>query len=169
MHSHSVVWRVAPVALVLGLLGFASCKGRAPETILYTNPLDSLEQSLTKSGVTIEQGALRVDASGPVTIALAEVRPEAAEQVSLFYRAKLRSQDLKGQAFLEMWCVVPGQGEFFSRALDRPLSGTSDWVSQQTPFFLDSGERAELVKLNLVVTGPGTVWIDDLSLAQAPR
>lgn len=156
------------LAAALALLGVGSCKGLAPERVLYTNPLDSIEQSLTKSGVAIDQGALRVDATGPVTVALAEVRPEAAEHTSLFYRAKLRSQDLNGQAFLEMWCVVPGMGEFFSRALDRPLTGTSDWVSQQTPFSLDAGQRAELVKLNLVVTGPGTVWIDDLSLAQAP-
>lgn len=157
------------LVVALALLGVASCKGREPERVLYTNPLDSIEQSLTKSGVAIDQGGLRVDATGPVTIALAEFRPEAAEHASLFYRAKLRSRNLDGQAFLEMWCVVAGMGEFFSRALDRPLTGTSDWVSQQTPFFLDSGQRAELVKLNLVVTGPGTVWIDDLSLAQAPR
>jgi hypothetical protein len=157
------------LAFLVSLLGVASCKGRAPETVIYTNPLDSLDQSLTKSGVTAEQGALRIDATGPVTIALAEVRPEAAEHANLFYRARLRSQDLNGQAFLEMWCVVTGMGEFFSRGLDGPLTGTSDWVTQQTPFFLDSGQRAELVKLNLVVTGPGKVWIDDLSLAQAPR
>lgn len=156
------------LALAVALLGVASCR-RAPETVIYTNPLDALDQSLTKSGVSEEQGALRVDASGPVTIALAEVRPQAAEHVTLFYRARLRSQNLHGEAFLEMWCAVRGMGEFFSRALDRPLTGTSDWVTQQTPFFLDAGQRAELVKLNLVVTGPGTVWIDDLSLVEAPR
>src|SRR5262245_53077405 len=97
-------------ALFVSLLGVASCKGRAPEAVIYTNTLDALDQSLTKSGVTAEQGALRIDAKGPVTIALAEVRPEAAENASLFYRAKLRSQDLDGQAFLEMWCVVTGMG-----------------------------------------------------------
>jgi len=162
---------VGRLARVLGvlLLGVAACKRAAPPEVIYTNPVDSLEASLTKSGVTADAGALRVDATGPVTIALAEVPLGSAENVVLSYGAKLRSQDLQGQAFLEMWCVVPGLGEFFSRGLDQPLTGTTDWVSRQTPFILEAGQRASLAKLNLVVTGQGTVWIDDLSLSQTPR
>jgi len=157
------------LVLALALFGVAACKRAAPPEVIYTNPVDSLDASLTKSGVTADAGALRIDATGPATIALAEVPLGSAENVVLSYGAKLRSQDLQGQAFLEMWCVVPGMGEFFSRGLDQPLTGTTDWVSRQTPFILDAGQRATLAKLNLVVTGPGTVWIDDLSLAQAPR
>jgi hypothetical protein len=68
-----------------------------------------------------------------------------------------------------MWCSVPGMGEFFSRALHAPISGSTEWVRQETPFFLESGQRAQTVKLNLVVAGKGKVWIDDVSLAQAAR
>jgi hypothetical protein len=66
-----------------------------------------------------------------------------------------------------MWCAFPGAGEFFSRALHAPLTGTTEWTTQETPFFLKKGEVPNLVRLNLVITGAGTVWIDDLTLARS--
>ncbi len=86
----------------------------------------------------------------------------------LIYRARMRSEGLRGKAYLEMWCVFPGQGEFFSRALQSPLSGTNDWTSQETPFFLKKGQDPSRVKLNLVIEGEGTVWLDQVVLAKAP-
>jgi hypothetical protein len=166
-----------PLRAAFALLAAAllACGGTAkPEQKIYANPLDSLGDVLTKSGVAADasvssdgHGSIRIDATGPTTVALAEVRPAAAEDVTLFYRARLRSEGVTGQAYLEMWCQIPGMGEFFSRALQDPLTGTSDWRSQATPFLLQAGQRAELVKLNVVVTGPGRLWIDDLSLSQA--
>jgi hypothetical protein len=67
-----------------------------------------------------------------------------------------------------MWCSFPGKGEFYSRALQSPLTGTTEWTSQQTPFFLNAGENPDNVKLNLIVGGKGTVWIDDVKLTQGP-
>jgi hypothetical protein len=75
---------------------------------------------------------------------------------------------VQGQAYLEMWCRFPGKGEFFSRALQAPLSGTVEWSSQETPFFLKKGEDPDEIKLNLVVNGTGTVWIDDIRLIKGP-
>ena len=72
------------LALVL-LLGVAACNRAAPPQVIYTNPLDSLEASLTKSGVSADGGALRIDATGPVTIALAEVPLASAENATLRY------------------------------------------------------------------------------------
>ena len=63
--------------------------------------------------------------------------------------------------------VVLRHGEFFSRALNSPLSGTTDWVTQETPFFLKAGQDPSQVKLNLVVDGKGSVWIDNVVLARA--
>ena len=65
-----------------------------------------------------------------------------------------------------MWCRVKGQGEYFSRALHAPLRGTQEWVLQETPFYLQPGQEADLVRLNLVVDGVGSVWIDALELRQ---
>jgi hypothetical protein len=38
----------------------------------------------------------------------------------------------------------------------------------QTPFFLKKGEKPERVKLNLVITGKGTAWIDGIRLIKGP-
>jgi hypothetical protein len=81
----------------------------------------------------------------------------------------LRTEGVVGEVFLEMWCHFPGQGEFFSRGLQTQLSGDNSWVSQETPFFLNEGENPDNVKINVVIKGSGTVWIDDIKLLKAPR
>jgi hypothetical protein len=166
---------MATRSLALAALLCLSCSQRPPvEQPLYGDALDSLDGVLSRSGTSLDagvsrdgKGSLRVDATAPTTIRIAEVQPQQAEDAVLIYRASLRSQDLEGQAYLEMWCSIPGMGEFFSRALQAPIQGTTGWMSQETPFFLKAGQVARTVKLNLVVQGKGTVWIDDLSLAIA--
>jgi hypothetical protein len=91
-----------------------------------------------------------------------------AENTRLIYQAKVRTQDVKGQVYLEMWCVIPGKGEFFSRGLQAPLTGTTEWTSVETPFFLEAGQNPDNVKLNLVIDGTGTAWIDDVRLVKGP-
>ena len=58
--------------------------------------------------------------------------------------------------------------EYFSRDLTNPLTGTIDWASYQTPFFFQKGERADRIRLNLVIAGSGTVWIRDIELLHGP-
>jgi hypothetical protein len=41
-------------------------------------------------------------------------------------------------------------------------------VTLQIPFFLKKGEKPDYVKLNIVINGTGTVWIDDVRLLKAP-
>ena len=48
------------------------------------------------------------------------------EEVRLIYRLRLRTENLEGQTYLEMWCSFRGKGELFSRALQSPLSGSQD-------------------------------------------
>jgi hypothetical protein len=67
-----------------------------------------------------------------------------------------------------MWCSFPELGEFFSRSLNSPLSGTVDWKTIETPFFLKKGQKPELIKLNVVINGQGILWIDDISLVKCP-
>jgi hypothetical protein len=38
-----------------------------------------------------------------------------------------------------------------------------------TPFFLEAGQKPDLIRLNLVVNGTGTVWIDDIRLLRQPH
>jgi hypothetical protein len=67
-----------------------------------------------------------------------------------------------------MWLRFPGKGEFFSRGLDRPLTGSMSWMTTTIPFFLKAGEKPDLIRVNLVVEGTGRVWIDDIRLLRAP-
>jgi hypothetical protein len=99
---------------------------------------------------------------------LFEVPNPDVEQRTVIYRARLKTEGLVGRAYLEMWCQVPGLGEAFSRGLDSTLSGSTDWATCQTPFFLKAGERPDLIRLNLVVEGHGKVFIKDVELLAGP-
>lgn len=159
------------------LMIFASaCSTKPAETTeIKAYPVDTLEEIITQSGTQIDaditsdgKGSLRITASEPTTVRLFETGNIDIENVRLIYRAKLRTQDVEGNVYLEMLCDFPGKGEFFSRAIQTSLSGTNEWTSQETPFFLKKGENPDNVKLNLVVDGKGTVWVDDIRLLKAP-
>jgi hypothetical protein len=138
-------------------------------------PVDVLTGIITQSDVAIDpevsvdgHGSLRVTAAAPTTVRLYEMGDVDVENARLIYQAKIRTRDLEGTAYLEMWCHFSGRGEFFSRGLAGAPSGTTDWTSQETPFFLQKGQNPDNVKLNLVVQGTGTAWIDDIRLLSAP-
>lgn len=82
--------------------------------------------------------------------------------------AKVRSEALQGTSCIEMWCHFPGKGEFFSRALHDAVTATTGWTTQEAPFFLKKSEKPDIVALNLVIDGKGTVWIDDIHLVKGP-
>jgi len=138
-------------------------------------PLDSMEGLIARSGVTIDKqissdgnGSLRIEATEPKTIRLFETGDIDIENARLIYQSRLRTEDVEGQVYLEMWCHIAGLGDFFSRGLDRPLTGSTDWVTEDTPFFLKAGQNPDNIKLNLVINGKGTVWIDDIRLLKGP-
>jgi hypothetical protein len=86
------------------------------------------------------------------------VENPAVEDCLLTYRAELKAEALQGRAFLEMWCRLPGRGEFFSKGHKQAVSGTVDWARYEIPFYLKRGQKPDLIKLNVVVEGQGTVW-----------
>lgn len=172
-NARGSVWAAAATAL--GLVTAAQVPQAASVTELRRFALDDLEGVLTRSGVELDtatssdgKASLRVTATEPRTVRLFEVTGLEIDNARLIYEARVRTEGVQGQVFLEMWCHFPGQGEFFSRGLDTPMSGTTEWSSLETPFFLRAGEKPDLVKLNLVVEGTGTVWIDDVRLTRRP-
>jgi hypothetical protein len=138
-------------------------------------PIDSMEGIITRSGVGIDRdissdgnGSLRITATKPAVIRLFEIGDMDVENARLIYQAQVRTENVEGQVYLEMWCHFPGEGEFFSRGLQTPLTGTTEWTTEETPFFLKKGENPDNLKLNLVINGKGTAWIDDIRLLRAP-
>jgi len=166
------------LALVIGLATIACKSEPAPKTAaveLKHFPLDSMEGVRATTGASFDpkisadgKGSLRVEAKEAVTVPLFEVTDVGVENASLIYMAKLQSENLDGKAFLEMWVRIPGKGEFFSRGLDRPITGTMSWMTVATPFLLQAGQKPDLIRLNLVVQGKGRVWIDDVHLMREP-
>lgn len=124
--------------------------------------------TLTQEGVSVAGDGWLVDVPDDQTVRLFELEVPAPEQCRLVYRAKLMSEGLTGRAYLEMWCRLPGRGEFFSRGLAQAVSGTTGWASHETPFLLKKGQQADLLKLNLVVEGSGKVGIRDVEVVKTP-
>jgi hypothetical protein len=157
------------------LAAYLGCAAAAKPELLKRILVDSMEGVLTQTGVSFDavnssdgNGSLKIEASQPATVRLYEVRGVKIENARLIFRARIKTLNVAGQAYLEMWCVFPGLGEYFSRGLNSALSGTVDWTTQETPFFLQKGQTPELIKLNVVVNGQGTVWIDDIQLSKGP-
>ena len=150
---------------------------KAPQEVVELKrfPIDSLEGIMTRSGVQFDKevssdgnGSLKIIATEPTVVRLFELGDIDIENARLIYQAKVRTEGVEGQVFLKMWCHFPGKGEFFSRGLQTPLTGTTNWTAEETPFFLKKGENPDNVKLNLVINGKGTAWIDDIRVLKGP-
>jgi len=128
----------------------------------------SADATISKDVTLDADHAWMVDSAQAQVVRLFEVSNPGVDDCVVIYRAKLKTEGLKGRAYLEMLCGFPQFGEAFSRGLDRTVSGSNDWASYQIPFFLKKGEKPDLIKLNLVVEGAGRVWIKDVELSVAP-
>ena len=111
-------------------------------------------------------GSVKITSLWPTTVCLGEVTGLRIENTRMIYRAQVKS-DLDGQAYLEMWAHIDGRA-YFSRGLNSTIAGKSDWKVIDTPFMFQRGQLPEKITLNLVINGKGTVWIDDIRLAQQP-
>jgi hypothetical protein len=145
---------------------FAASKPSGPtETI---RSFRTSEPTLSRDRITVSGEGWLVDSKEEQTIRLFEIQDPQVEQCLLTYRAKMKTDALAGGAFLEMWCRLPGRGEFFSKGLQQKASGTTDWASYEIPFSLKKGQRPDLIKLNLVVGGEGKVWLKELQVLKTP-
>ncbi len=126
------------------------------------------ERTITQDAVRLDEDSIRIESAGSRTVRLFEVKDPGAQQCVLIYRAEMKGEKVEGRAYLEMWCCFPGRGEFFSKGLHQPLSGTSAWARFEIPFYLKRGEMPDLIKLNLVVEGGGVVWLRNIELLKTP-
>ncbi|MFC1475476.1 hypothetical protein ACFLQW_00555 [Candidatus Zixiibacteriota bacterium] len=167
------------IAMLIGsvvLLLVGSCAERSENLVeLRHFPLDELTGIIADRYIQVDRaisadgnGSLQVTIDQPTVVQLYELDNLDIEDASLIYRARLRTQNVKGRVYLEMLCHFPELGEYFSRDVQTPLSGTTDWTTEETPFFLRRGQNPDRVKLNLVFEGSGTAWIDDIRLLKGP-
>lgn len=166
--------RTLIVCVFFGML-LADCSKPAQVAELRKYPVDELDGIISRTGIAVDKeissdgkGSLRIIAAEPTVVRLFETGDIDTENARLIYQARARTEGVQGKVYLEMWCHFPGKGEFFSRGLDSPLTGTTEWTTLETPFFLQKGENPDNVKLNIVIDGKGTAWIDDIRLIQGP-
>ena len=161
---------------LFGTLLLVVSAGCAPaEVPLKSYPVVSGKDLVAGSAATFDKsvssdgnGSLKLQADQPMTFTLYETGDLDVEDNRVMYRAKLRCEGLQGQAYLEMWCVLGGQ-EAFSRTPNAPVTGDQDWTAVSAPFFLQAGENPDNLRLNVVVEGQGTVWIDEIEVTKLDK
>ena len=126
------------------------------------------DRPITESGVSIEEEGWKVEADGEGAVRLFELPDPGIDRCLLTYRAELRSANVQGGAYLELWCRFAGRGEFFSKGLHQKVMGTMGWSSYEVPFTLEEGQRPDLIRLNLAFEGPGAVWLRNVELLRTP-
>lgn len=114
-------------------------------------------------------GSLRIETQAGGRLRLYELDDVGPIHGRLVYTGFLRSRDLDGTAFLELWCR-PAEGDpAFVRGIQTAVSGTFDWRPQVIGFSNpDLCKGPVSVELNVVIQGSGTVWIDNLRLWSVP-
>ncbi len=162
------------LALILVAAGCTRDAGEMVEIRHY--PVDDLDGVIMADCVQFDgavsrdgKGSIRAATTEPRTFRLYETGDIDVEDARLIYQARLRTQGIEGKVYLEMYCHFPAEGDAFSRGFQTPLTGSTEWVTEEIPFFLRKGENPDNIKLNLVIDGSGTAWIDDIRLLRAPR
>ena len=134
----------------------------------FIKRFDGSEKTITQEAVVSSEGGWLVDVGESQTIRLFEIEIANTDNCMLTFRADLKSKEVQSQSCLEMWCRIPGRGEFFSKGIQNALKGTNDWASYEVPFYLKRGQQPDLIKLNLIVEGRGKVWIKNMELSYTP-
>ena len=137
-----------------------------PQTLRSFDPSDP---TIAGDSITLDGDAWRIAGGAePRTFRLFEVREPGVERCMLTYRARLRTEGVERRAYLEMWCRLPGRGEFFSKGFQQAAQGTNAWAEYEIPFSLKRDQKPDLIQLDLTLEGAGTVWIKDVQLLQTP-
>ena len=129
--------------------------------------LDASDSPIAE-GVTWHGDELKVTASEPATVHLFEVPISGHDQCMITYRFQISTDALKSNVYPEMWCRIPGMGEFFSRGLHQKVRGTNNYLSMEVPFYLKKEQTPDLLKLNLVFQGAGVARLKDIEIFATP-
>ena len=168
------LWVGIPLVLLLLIAGFAllrrSRELAAPPAVALRTWNDFAHQRPISGEVlpSADEGWV-VNSISTQAFRLFEVPDPGVENCTVLYQARLKTENLAGRAYLEMWAHLPGLGESFSRGLHNVATGSNEWATYETPFYLKAGERPDRIRLNLVVEGQGKVYIKDIVLTATPQ
>jgi len=135
------------------------------EDLTGLQPPSGVELSLV-DGQEGKAVAITYAGQGPVSVPLYTVPVTGTGKGQLRYSARVRGENVQGQAYLELLCFLGNEGPFFSRALNEPLKGTTSWMSSAVPFFIAADQTPSHATLGIRFEGPGTVMVDNLALSR---
>ena len=160
---------ILATACIVIFLGCSSEPPPATEIARYN--VDNLDGVITQTNIDFDDsissdgnGSIKITVPESTTVRLYETDDIDIEDARLIYRAKIKTENFTGRAYLEMWCGFSGQGEYFARDLMSPVSGSVDWTTEEIYFLFKKDQNPDFIKLNLIIAGTGTAWIDDIRL-----
>ncbi len=109
-------------------------------------------------------GSFRIEVSKAYTIYLFTIKKPSLKDARVICEAKVKGDDIKGMAYLQIEYLIPGKGIFFAKGDYNPCMGTHDWLKKEVKFCLGKDEQPEYLKIGIVFTGGGRLWIDDIRL-----
>ena len=178
MGKISLALGVSVLAAVLG----GGCGERAPTHLVELRhlPVDSTDGLVALPGVEFDEGvssdgngSVRVTATRPTVfdlVKLTDLDDLDVANATLIYRAKLRSEDLEGQASLiiSFESSYIGTVALLPKIEAGPLTGSTAWTTREVVCLLQGQDPPGEVTLCLYIDGRGTVWVDDIRLLKGP-
>lgn len=164
---------IAALALVL-LAALAGCKDKAPgkPSDIEYYPCDSMDKVVTTDLIAFDQGfssdgkgSLKVTVEQPATVRIFEVAAPGVESAKYIYRAKVNMKDLLGDVSLQMVIHFKNGGEVNAY---QTVKGEGAWTPMEVFGIVQKGQKPDMVKLNILINGTGTCWVDDVHLVQQP-
>jgi hypothetical protein len=166
-------WHLIIIICILALA--AGCSRSPKSKVIVDYPLDNMDNIMSNNNIVFDKeissdgkGSLKIEASNPVTITLLNVTNLNISNTRLIYSARIRTQRVIGQVYLEMFCYRSGWPTLESRGQATLQSGTDDWKDQETSFDLLGPIKPDSIMLSLAINGTGTAWIDDIKLLSGP-
>lgn len=157
---------------VLVLLVLSACKS-GPQAATNENILRAFtpgtDAPIASDLVRADGEEWIITVDSPQSVRLFEFPVADLNARHIAYLASAKAEGVFGAAYLEMWVRFPGKGEFFSKALDTPLQGNMDWSEYSAPFFLQSGQVPDRIRLQLTFADRGTVRLKNVRVAMTPR
>ncbi len=120
-----------------------------------------------------KKGSVKVVAYTPGrhVIALYELKHPGTGNARLACRAMVSTSDIRGQAYLQM--VIKAEGRepavIENRLQSLHAASYPAWVELETPYMVSKDEKIESLRLNFVLQGIGTAWVDNLRLYGTPE
>ena len=157
--------------LVALVSGASADDQEAPKSnVLKTLPTDNVESLGTtivvdKQATADGHATLKVTTLNPTLICLGEFSIDEVEKAKLTVKAKLKSEKLKGTARVEIGIFWEGE-PYFGSDKDSVVTQTLDWTEVGASYILRGNVKTNKVIVVLVISGRGTVWVDDVKVTK---